>query len=330
MPAAALSPVAGNAYIRAVAQLSRVPARSLYLYENDGEAGILSVPARSLYLYENDGEAGILSVAARSLYCYENDGEAGILAVSQRDLYCYEMTLDTQVTPWLMALSPVQQYPGGQVQLFGDGLGQYDEMAASATITTSSVNGSAIGSGMVNRTVGYWQSAEGSTAWCQFTWPAAQPVSIIVIEGLADPNNQWGVPQFDFSDGLGSVIGSVAVPQLVTIPAGASLGYPTVGWYRAAYALPAIRNSTYVKISISSGGTGSLRGLGQVWVLSDNGKNAEPTTVWLNTEAAGITGVWLNRSPGLWPANGGVPVQPAGTMTVPADGVSGLVKVTEP
>ncbi len=329
MPTATISPVAGSSYIRAVAQ-TQPPARNLYLYENDGEGSILSVASRNLYLYENDGEGGILSVSARQLYLYENDGEAGILSPVARNLYAYEMEIDAPVTPWLMAISPVQQYPLGQVELFGDGLGQYDEVAATATITTSSVNGSNIGSGMVNRTTGYWQSAEGSTAWCQFAWGSAQPVSIIVIEGLQDANNQWGVPVFSFSDGLGNVIGGSAVPVLTAVPAGASLGYPTVGWYRTAYALPAIRSTTYVKIAVSSGSTGSLLGLGQVWILADNGKNAEPSTVLLNGEISGVTGTWLNRSPGLWPANGGQPITAAGTFTVPSDGSSGLVKVSEP
>lgn len=164
----------------------------------------------------------------------------------------------------------------------------------------------------------------------QFTWGAAQPVSIIVLEGLQDSGNQWGTPVFSFSDGLGNVIGGSAVPVLTAVPAGATMGYPTVGWYRTAYALPAIRSTTYVKIAVSSGGSGSLRGLGQVWILADNGKNAEPSTVLLNGELSGVTGTWLNRSPGLWPANGGQPITAAGTLTVPADATSGLVKVSEP
>ena len=38
---------------------------------------------------------------------------------------------------------------------------------------------------------------------------------------------------------------------------------------------------------------------------------------------------WSNRSPGLHPANGGVPITAAATVTVPATGESGLVVVTE-
>ena len=310
MPNATISPVAGASVISALDSISP--------------------PAFNLYLYENDGEQGVLAYAQTNLYLYENDGEQGVVIMSGSDLYAYEMTLDAQVTPWLQAISPVQQYPLGQVQLFGDGLGQYDEVAASATITTSSVNGGALGSNMVNRTVGYWQSTDGTLAWCQFTWGAAQPVSIIIVEGLQDTGNQWGVPVFSFSDGLGNVVGGSAVPILTTVPAGASLGYPTVGWYRTAYALPAIRSTTYVKIAVSSGGAGTARGLGQVWILADNGKNAEPSTVLLNGELSGVTGTWLNRSPGLWPANGGQPITAAGTFTVPADASSGLVKVSEP
>jgi hypothetical protein len=38
---------------------------------------------------------------------------------------------------------------------------------------------------------------------------------------------------------------------------------------------------------------------------------------------------WSNRSPGLWPANGGAPIAPAAVVTVPPDAESGLVVVEE-
>ena len=39
--------------------------------------------------------------------------------------------------------------------------------------------------------------------------------------------------------------------------------------------------------------------------------------------------VWTNRSPNLYPANSGVPILPAATVTVPSGAVSGLVTVEE-
>lgn len=45
-------------------------------------------------------------------------------------------------------------------------------------------------------------------------------------------------------------------------------------------------------------------------------------------EAMGIV-AWSGRSPGWWPANSGLPIGPAATVTVPSDAVSGLVRVVE-
>lgn len=55
---------------------------------------------------------------------------------------------------------------------------------------------------------------------------------------------------------------------------------------------------------------------------------ADGSNVYLVGEAMGVVS-WSSRSPGLWPANGGAPITPAIVVTVPVDGVSGMVKVEE-
>lgn len=299
-------------------------ARSLYLYENVGIEA-LSVAARSLYVYENRGLWAI-SILARSLYLYENRGLWAI-SVLARALYLYEATRDLPVFPWLLMLNPNQQYPSGQVDLYGDGLGQFTEVGAAATKTASSTNGGNLPANVEARSSAFWQSTDGATAWIRFTFGSAQPIYGLALEDLVGAaTNMWGTPLFRFSDGGADVVGGSAVP----IPAAVdrSTEYP-VGTKRTLYILPTIRTVTWVEVRVSSGGAGSARGLSQAWVYADQGASAETSVIDLVAEGVGIVGKWLNRSPNLWPANSGVPPTPALTFTVPSDGVSGLVTVHE-
>lgn len=185
-----------------------VASRSLYLYVNHGAAitpgeypNPEDVAARDLYLYVNQavyghpvgGEPmGADDVLARDLYLYVNvthDRDPG--DVPARSLYLYSEYTADEVFPWLMRISPTEQYPGGEVSIYGDGLG--------AT-------------------------------------PAAEGGSVRL--GVYDP----------------------AVP-----------------------------------------GPGLLMG-----VVS-----------------------WVERSPGLWPANGGAPIEPAIVVTVPAEAESGMLSIEE-
>jgi hypothetical protein len=300
--------------------LTNIP-RSLYLYENIGVEP-LSVPARSLYLYENVG-VEVLAILARSLYLYENR-EMEALEVLARSLYAYEATRDGEVFPWLMKIDPVEQYRGGQVDLFGDGFGELLEVAAGATITTSSVSGANVGGNTVDRAAGEWISTSGAAAWIRYTFGAPKTIVGIAIEDIRGAE-AWGVPEFRFSDGGAIVTGATAVPKPTA--ADQTAEYP-VGGVRTLYTLPAPRTTDYVEIRIASGGSGTNRGLSEVWILEDLDEAAETSSVLLNADAMGLV-IWSNRSPGLHPANGGQPITRAATVTVPAVGTSGLVVVRE-
>lgn len=320
MTAATLTPAAGVGSVFFNPAVRGIP-RALYLYENLGVQA-LSVTARSLYLYENMGIWAI-SVLARALYLYENVGIEA-LAVLTRALYLYEATRDGEVFPWLMKIDPVEQYTGGQVDLFGDGFGEVLEAAAGATITVDSVNGSNVAAFAVDRSTGSWVSNGGAAAWIRFTFASPKKIVAIALEGSGAT---WGVPEFRFSDGGANVTGATAVP------AGVAVGteYP-VGTTRTLYALPAPRTTTYVEIRIASGGSGT-RGLSEVWILEDLDDQAETSRAWLNFGELAMTDLgivlWANRSPNLWPANSGVPILAAATVTLPAAAVSGLVIVRE-
>ena len=117
------------------------------------------------------------------------------------------------------------------------------------------------------------------------------------------------------------------------VPAGAPVGteYP-VGTSRTLYALPAPRTTTYVEVRIASAGSGT-RGLYEVWIFEDLDDVAETSRAWLNFGQPTVTDLgivlWANRSPNLYPANSGVPIAKAATVTLPATATSGLVIVRE-
>jgi hypothetical protein len=296
--------------------------RSLYLYVSKG-IGATTIAARSLYLYENNTQQAI-SVASRALYLYANRAIQA-LAPLTRSLYLYEARRDGEVFPWLMKIDPVEQYAGGQVDLYGDGFGELVELAAGATITVDSTNGSNVAGNAVDRLAStVWASNGGAAAWIRFTLGAPKKIVAVALEGSG---STWGVPEFRFSDGGANVNGGTAVP------AGAPVGteYP-VGTARTLYALPAPRTTTYLEIRIASGGSGT-RGLYEVWIYEDLDDLAETSRVWLNFGQPAVTDlgivVWANRSPSLYPANSGVPITKAATVTLPAAATSGLVIVRE-
>ena len=105
-----------------------------------------------------------------------------------------------------------------------------------------------------------------------------------------------------------------------------------MGTTRTLYVLPALRTTTYVEVRIASGGSGT-RGLYEVWIFEELYDLAETSRVWLNFGLAAVTdlgiAVWSNRSSNLYPANSGVPITKAATVTIPAAAVSGLVIVRE-
>lgn len=313
----ALSPAAGVGVAKIVDRAVRGIPRSLYLYENIGAAP--SLVDRALYLYENVGVT--TELVARALYLYENVG-APPVAVAARALYLYEATRDGEAFPWLMRINPTEQYPGGTVSLYGDGFGELLEAAAGATITTDSVSGANVGGNVVDRAIGSWLSTGGAAAWIRFTFGAPKTIVAIALEAAAAG---WGTPVFKFSDGGGDVTGGSVVPAGTSILS----EYP-VGTKRALYTLPAPRTTDYVEIRTQAG---PGAGLYEVWILEDLDDAAEGAGAILNnglvSETALGTATWQNRSPGLWPANGGLPITPAAVVTIPANAESGLVVVEE-
>lgn len=306
--------------------MSNIP-RSLYLYVNVG-VEVLAVAARSLYLYVNNG-IQVLVVLARSLYLYENVA-IETLAVLARMLYLDETLRDGEVFPWLMKIDPDEQFRGGQVDLFGDGFGEIIERAADVgnVITTSSVSGGFVGGNAVDRTGAEWVSTSGAAAWIRVTFPVARTIVGVALTDIAAAGIIWGVPELRFSDGGPNIDGVTVAPK-----PNASGEIP-VGGSRTYYALPAPRTTTYVEIRIMAGtGSGANRGLSELWIYADEDQGAEASEVISNLglpaeELFGIVS-WSGRSPGLWPANGGIPITKAATVTVGPAAESGLVKVRE-
>lgn len=301
-----------------------VLARSLYLYENKGLQAI-EVLKRDLYAYENKGLQAI-TVSHRGLYVYENRGIQH-LEPEARDLYLYEAKVDGEVFPWLERIEPQEQYRGGEVNLFGDGFGGIIEAGVepATTVTVSSTNGANVGDNVKDRveTTAWASNGDGAASWLRMTFGGGPEV--ITAVSLVDRSASgitWGVPVFRFSDGGPDIDGAVAVPAKGNI----------LGGTRQLYELPAPRTSTYLEVRVKAGtGVGANRGLAEVWVWVNRGVGAEDSDVLLgdDPDLMGTTGAWLNRSPGLWPANSGVRSTPAATVIVPVDGDSGLVRVRE-
>lgn len=127
-----------------------VLARSLYLYESYAATAVAGhaiapsdVSARVLYLYVNEGAHGWPAggepldgddVLARVLYLYVNvSHDRDPSDVSARALYLYEAYTNEEIFPWIERIRPTEQYPGGQVEIYGDGFGASDA-AEGATV----------------------------------------------------------------------------------------------------------------------------------------------------------------------------------------------------
>ena len=100
--------------------------------------------------------------------------------------------------------------------------------------------------------------------------------------------------------------------------------------HRALYTLPAPRTTDYVEVRTQAG---PGAGIYEAWIFEDLDQAAESRAAILNDGLVSETALgivaWTNRSPGLHPANGGLPITPAATVTIPADAESGLVIVEE-
>lgn len=329
MTAATLTAAEGLGETFLERSMSNIP-RSLYLYENVGVQALAvhsATTGRSLYLYENVGLEAIV-VEARSLYLYENLAIEALVVLA-RALYAYATARDGEPFPWLMRIDPEEQFRGGQVDLYGDGLGEIIERAADVgnVITASSTSGGDVPANVRDRLTAEWISTDGAAAWIRVTFPAPRTVVAVALEDRLDNAHSWGVPEFRFSDGGPNVNGAVSVPKPSTsaeIPVGLGRGY---------YAFPGPRTTDYLEIRVASGGGGANRGLRELWIYCDEDQAAEgsETISNLGGPAEATFGIvsWSSRSPGLWPANGGLPIEKAATVTVAATAESGLVKVRE-
>lgn len=307
--------------------------RSLYLYVNKGPASQIAGigdNARSLYLYVNRHPRNLLDpIPSRSLYLYVN--RYPIPTVQRRSLYVYSNPRDGEVFPYLNHLSPTEQYEGGQVDLYGDGFGQYLEARASATLTVSSTSGGNIPENVRDGTAAEWLSTSGASSWIRFTWGASKRIVGVVLEGIVSGSNSWGIPRFRFDD-ASSQDGAVPVAQTSSLQR--STEYP-VGAQRQLYWLATPKVTTYLEIAVASGGVGTNRGFGEVWIIEEivPAQNAETARAVLNlglpAELTMGIAAWVNRSPNWYPANSGLAPLPAATVTVPTGATSGLVYVEE-
>lgn len=309
--------------------------RALYLYANRGVQTVIAAVganARGLYLYANRGVRNYLDpIPARGQYLYFN--RAFISSIVGRGLYLYAAAKDGEVFPYLNHISPVEQYIGGQVSLYGDGFGQHLEARASATLTSSTIYSGNVASNIRDGSSAEFWSSLGASSWIRFTWGVAKRIVAVAIEGVtANPAvSNWGVPQFRFDD-ASSQNGGVGIAQAVGQYR--STEYP-VGGQRQVFWLATPKTTTWLEIGIASGGLGTNRGLAEAWILEEivPAENAETSRAWLNLGLPSATDMgivsWMNRSPNWYPANSGVAPQPAGVVTIPVGAVSGLVYVQE-
>ena len=301
--------------------------RTLYTYVNRGIESRIP-EARALYVYVNRAVTVVL--LGRALYLYVN--RMFIAAVAARALYLYLNRRDGEVFPYLNHISPTEQYEGGQVDLYGDGFGQYLDAVPTATITVSSTNASYIAANVRDGTAAEWRSNDGASSWIRFTWGAAKRIVAVVLEGARNPPTAWGRPRFRFDD-ASTQDGAVDVPLG---DAGSTVAEYPVGGGRMAYWLVTPKVSTYVEVQVISGsGAFTNRGFAEVWILEEavTPDTAELSRAWLNLDLPseqdmGIV-AWQNRSPNWYPANSGIAPLAAATVTIPVGAESGLVIVQE-
>jgi hypothetical protein len=106
--------------------------RSLYVLGNRGVQALPSPTYRGLELVANRGLQALPAITYRALTLLDARGIQA-LAVLMRALTNLESYTNDPEFPWLLSISPTQQYRNGQVSLVGDGFG------ANAAAWTSSV-----------------------------------------------------------------------------------------------------------------------------------------------------------------------------------------------
>jgi hypothetical protein len=154
--------------------------RFLYLYENVAVEA-LTVQSRELYAVENRGVEA-LAVAERPLYLYENLG-IEVLSVLMRAVYGYEALANGELFPWLWKLRPVAQYRLGQVDVWGDGLGDTPSAEGSSLLLHAEACGIV---SWQSRSAGLWPgdgvASDDITEAVIFTVPADGESGAVVVE----------------------------------------------------------------------------------------------------------------------------------------------------
>jgi hypothetical protein len=127
-----------------------VTRRSLYTFTNavkydPYEGGALdseSVRRRTLYTYVNASKHGhpiggepldAEDLQRRSLYTYVNRAHGQEPSdVVRRSLYNVEAYTNDEIFPWIERIDPSEQFPGGQVNVHGDGFGDTEGQEGSS------------------------------------------------------------------------------------------------------------------------------------------------------------------------------------------------------
>ena len=186
-----------------------VAARTLYLYESYQAAASASpgtaptpddVLARTLYLYESYSTWGWPSagepldsddVLSRTLYLYVHIvHDRDPTDVPRRSLYLYEAYTGDEPFPWIERIVPNEQYPGGQVEVMGDGFGDTPATEGGSVrlgVYDPNVSGPGLAMGIVSwqsRSPGLWPANSGvrSSAAIVVTVPTEAVSGMVSVE----------------------------------------------------------------------------------------------------------------------------------------------------
>ena len=283
--------------------------RSLYLYVNRGIQTVIpavGLSNRDLYLYVNRGmyEGVIPQGMSRSLFLYVNRGfypdvlDAGL----DRSLYLYVDRADGEVSPYLNHINPTEQYVLGQVDLFGDGFGQYIEAVLPAPAVTALLRRGGSYRGLRDGSDG--ERVEGIERGVQLD-PVHRGVAQAVRGGRAGGGDErlLGGPPLQ--------VRRRHLPGCRAVRPGGSRGEQgrrSPGRSRTADVLaPDAEVSTYIEIAIASGGSGTNPGF--AGVLGHRG--GSPSSG--GGDLPGGPGTWPSRRSRRWASSSGATGPRTGT-----------------
>jgi len=144
--------------------------RTMYLLGNRGIQALSPTNYRAIAVIENRGIWALAAPTYRALTLLDARGIQA-LAVLMRALTNLESYTNDPEFPWLLSISPTQQYRNGQVSLVGDGFG------ANAAAWTSSV---LLGAILENMGVVAWQTRSPGLWPCNGVNPNVFSPAIVV------------------------------------------------------------------------------------------------------------------------------------------------------